>query len=127
MKIEELRRRDRRYLDMLSACQFLNKLHELEEKAGEDAEFYRNIRHFFHHTIVTTSQHYRYQAAQHAVFMWNTDAHNYAQNSHERDLFERLTKLAQEMLILREYPTGISTLITYSEEEKEYKLWDNQW
>lgn len=125
LSYEEAKKHPRRvFVNMLSACQFLNKLVELEARPI-DPEFFKKIRQFFHYTVTTTPPLSRYQAVRHAIRMWRGDS-IISLKKQEKENFKRLVELAQEMIVYEKEPTGIDELIIYSVEEKHYELLKGQ-
>lgn len=125
MKLQEAKKHTKRvFVNMLSACQFLNKLAELEARPI-DPEFFERIRKFFHYTVTTTPPLSRFQSIQHAVRMWEGDG-LLSQKKQERENFKRLVELAKEMLEFEGEPLGVDELIVYDREEKLYKIYKGQ-
>jgi hypothetical protein len=125
--IKEAERVNKRlYLDMGTVAQLLNHLEKLEVDFKEDEEFYRNIRKFIHHRVVTNNQYLRYEKMREAINHWKSDARLNVYPD-ERERFRELLKLVEQFIQVKDEPTDISTLIIYDHKKKEYKLCFNQW
>lgn len=122
--------KSRLWLDMSSACVFLNYMLKIEKNlrgkgSVKEADIYKKQREFFHSTISAAPYHSRYNALKTVMHLWNNKGIIDYEKKYKN--LNNMAKMAEERILLSDEPKDLDCIIVFLPDEEVYKLFGGQW